>query len=265
MIRPFGDGPVQKGFSAMLWRHLCLVRAGLAAGLVSGLTFMGASTATAQTTTAGCDRSASPRRAGRLWRPRPSILTPASQGRRSRQSSLAGQGHGTCSSVDSEPVDPPVECYRAAGTWSPASATGQPGGGGGAGACRAWVWAPQPIAMEPSATFRARAPPTACGRSGPPTNPAHARCRSGGRDDRLDLPAVCLNYGLADPYSSRYFHARWQVEEYSSEPARSQGFAEPGNLWTPSLGVAQSVMWRVCNDLPFETDGRASREGYEHP
>src|SRR5271169_4783509 len=47
--RPFGGGPVQKGQSAMLWRHLCLVRAGLAAGLVTGFLTIGASIATAQT------------------------------------------------------------------------------------------------------------------------------------------------------------------------------------------------------------------------
>ncbi|HEX3450871.1 MAG TPA: hypothetical protein VHS97_21635, partial [Isosphaeraceae bacterium] len=35
----------------MLWRHLCLVRAGLAAGLVGGLTLIGASNTTAQTKT----------------------------------------------------------------------------------------------------------------------------------------------------------------------------------------------------------------------
>ena len=51
LARPFGDGPVQKGISAMLWRHLCLVRAGLAAGLVGGLTLIGASNTTAQTKT----------------------------------------------------------------------------------------------------------------------------------------------------------------------------------------------------------------------
>ena len=48
-VRPIGDGPVQKGICAMFWRHLDLVRAGLAAGLMTGVTFLGASTATAQT------------------------------------------------------------------------------------------------------------------------------------------------------------------------------------------------------------------------
>ena len=40
--RPSGGGPFQKGSSAMLWRHLGQVRAGLAAGLASGLILFGA-------------------------------------------------------------------------------------------------------------------------------------------------------------------------------------------------------------------------------
>ena len=41
MDRPSGVGPVQKGTSAMQWRHLCLVRAFSAAGLISGMTVPG--------------------------------------------------------------------------------------------------------------------------------------------------------------------------------------------------------------------------------
>ncbi len=52
MDRPSGIGPVQKGTSAMLWRHLCLARACSAAGLVSAIMFLGGSIATAQTPTA---------------------------------------------------------------------------------------------------------------------------------------------------------------------------------------------------------------------
>ena len=71
--RPFGDGPVQKGFCAMLWRHLCLVRAGMAAGLVSGLMFIGASAATAQTKPPVAVRTPSPRPGRSECRPRQSI------------------------------------------------------------------------------------------------------------------------------------------------------------------------------------------------
>ncbi len=48
MQRPSGVDPVQKGFSAMLWRHLHLVRACSAAGLVGGMMLLGGSVATAQ-------------------------------------------------------------------------------------------------------------------------------------------------------------------------------------------------------------------------
>src|SRR5579885_497298 len=48
MQRPSGVGPVQKGSSAMLWRHLCLVRAWSAAGLVGGMMLLGGPVATAQ-------------------------------------------------------------------------------------------------------------------------------------------------------------------------------------------------------------------------
>src|SRR5881397_826363 len=56
MQRPSGVGPVQKGSSAMLWRHLCLVRAWSAAGLLSGIMLLGGSVATAQAPAAATSR-----------------------------------------------------------------------------------------------------------------------------------------------------------------------------------------------------------------
>src|SRR6516165_8572765 len=49
VLFPCGGGPLQKGRSAMFWRHLYLVRAGLAAGLLSGMMFTMASVVSAQT------------------------------------------------------------------------------------------------------------------------------------------------------------------------------------------------------------------------
>src|SRR5438105_31019 len=63
MDRPSGVGPAQKGSSAMMWRHLCLVRAWSAAGLLGGLMVLGASIAAAQTpaaSAAGSEPSAPP-------------------------------------------------------------------------------------------------------------------------------------------------------------------------------------------------------------
>src|SRR5215831_15061612 len=56
MQRPSRVGPVQKGSSAMLWRHLCLVRAWSAAGLVGGMMLLGGSVATAQGPTPATSR-----------------------------------------------------------------------------------------------------------------------------------------------------------------------------------------------------------------
>ena len=42
------------------------------------------------------------------------------------------------------------------------------------------------------------------------------------------------------------------VDEYSSNPRVRKALRSLATYGT-SLGVAQAVMWRVCNDLPFET------------
>ena len=42
------------------------------------------------------------------------------------------------------------------------------------------------------------------------------------------------------------------VDEYTSDPRIRKAFRSLATYGT-SQGVAQAVMWRVCNDLPFET------------
>ena len=42
------------------------------------------------------------------------------------------------------------------------------------------------------------------------------------------------------------------VDEYTPNPRIRKALRSLATYGT-SLGVAQSVMWRVCNDLPFET------------
>ena len=54
------------------------------------------------------------------------------------------------------------------------------------------------------------------------------------------------------------------VDEYSSDPRVRKALRSLATYGT-SLGVAQAVMWRVCNDLPFETMVEQSRQGHEHP
>ena len=65
------------------------------------------------------------------------------------------------------------------------------------------------------------------------------------------IPAVCLNYGMPTPTPRDTFRLM-DVDEYSSDPRVRKALRSLATYGT-SQGVAQAVMWRVCNDLPFET------------
>ncbi|WP_165228864.1 hypothetical protein [Aquisphaera insulae] len=67
----------------------------------------------------------------------------------------------------------------------------------------------------------------------------------------LSIPAVCLNYGLPTPTTANTF-SLMDVDDYSNDPRVRKSLRTLATLGT-SHGVAQAVMWRVCNDLPFET------------
>jgi hypothetical protein len=71
-----------------------------------------------------------------------------------------------------------------------------------------------------------------------------------GETIKLTLPSVCLNYGLPAP-TPRHVFGLMDVDEYSSNPRVRAALRSLATYGT-SQGVAQAVMWRVCNDLPFE-------------
>ena len=72
-----------------------------------------------------------------------------------------------------------------------------------------------------------------------------------GETIELEIPAVCLNFGKPTPTPRDTFKLM-DVEEYSQNPRVRKALRSLATYGT-SLGVAQAVMWRVCNDLPFET------------
>ena len=71
-----------------------------------------------------------------------------------------------------------------------------------------------------------------------------------GETIELNIPGVCLNYGLPSPTPRNTFRLM-DVNEYSSNPRVRRALRSLATYGT-SHGVAQAVMWRVCNDLPFE-------------
>jgi len=66
----------------------------------------------------------------------------------------------------------------------------------------------------------------------------------------VTVTAVCLNFGLPTPTPRDRF-TLVDVADYSSDSRVRKSLRSLGQLGT-SLGVAQAVMWRVCNDLTFE-------------
>jgi hypothetical protein len=66
----------------------------------------------------------------------------------------------------------------------------------------------------------------------------------------LVIPAVCLNYGLRSP-TGRDTLKLMDVDTYTTNPRIRTALRSLATAGT-SQGVAQAVMWRLCNDLPFE-------------
>jgi hypothetical protein len=67
----------------------------------------------------------------------------------------------------------------------------------------------------------------------------------------LSVPAVCLNYGLKPPTARDTFILE-DVSDFSNDPRVAKALRSLATFGT-SIGVAQAAMWRVCNDLPFDT------------
>jgi len=225
----------------MLWRHLCLVRAWSAAGLLSGLMIFGGSLAPAQTTRPVDPEPSSPpaavvtetvevlkgSKAGDLsvvargaGQERVKLTIKNTSGKRLHvilppglvAAAAAGQGRGGLQSM---------------GLGAPSNRLGSFGQFRGAG-----VEGLQSVPVDES-TSASRV-----------TIPASETME-------LVIPAVCLNFGLPTP-TPRDTFTLMDVDDYSPDVRVRKSLRSLALLGT-SLGVAQSVMWRVCNDVPFET------------
>ena len=121
-----------------------------------------------------------------------------------------------------------------------------------AAACRAWGWAPPPIARERSANFRATAGPDGL-RSVGATDEPRSREVAVPVGETIELnrspPSASTTAGRRPPRAIS--STLMDVEEYTTNPRIRKALRSLATYGT-SLGVAQSVMWRVCNDLPFE-------------
>jgi hypothetical protein len=72
-----------------------------------------------------------------------------------------------------------------------------------------------------------------------------------GKAVELQFPAVCLNFGLPSP-TNRDKLTLVDIDDHSRDPRVRKALRSLGTLGT-SQGTAQAVMWNVCNNVSFET------------
>jgi hypothetical protein len=224
----------------MLWRHLCLVRAWSAAGLVTGLLTFGAS-ASAQTSGPVDPEKSSP--------PAEVVTETVDLLKASKAGSLdivaRGQGqervHLTIRNTGNKRLNVVVPPGLVA-----ASTTGQAGRGlqsMGLGM----------LSNRPGSFGQFRGASAAGLRSVPVKEESDRPSVTipAAETMELTIPAVCLNFGLPTPTAYDTF-TLMDVDDYSADVRVRKSLRSLALLGT-SQGVAQSVMWNVCNNLPFDT------------
>jgi hypothetical protein len=234
----------------MFWRHLCLVRAGLAAGLLSGFTMMGAPVASAQVqprTAADSEPSAGPvtiatDTVNLLAASRAGDLDVAARGHGQERVQLSI--HNRSSRRLNVIVPPGLVASSTAGQ-------GRGGGGGGAGGLQSMGLGSAVNREGAFGEFRGTGNPEGL-QSIAAAEEARSRAVAVpvGETIEILIPAVCLNFGKATPTPRDTFRLV-DVEEYTQNPRVRKALRSLATYGT-SLGVAQAVMWRVCNDLSFE-------------
>jgi hypothetical protein len=228
----------------MLWRHLCLVRAWSAAGLVSGLLVLGGFSATAQTTRPA-DPEGTPAPAGVITE----TVDLLKAGKAGALNVVArGQGQDRVRLTIRNTSGKRLNVVIPPGLVASAAAS-QPGRGGGLQSMGLGMFSNRPGSFgmfqgSGSTSGFQSVPVNDASRSPSVTVPA-------GESLDLTVPGVCLNFGLPTP-TPRDVFTLMDVDDYSTDVRVRKALRSLCLLGT-SQGVAQAVMWRVCNDLPFET------------
>ena len=229
----------------MLWRHLCLVRAGLAAGLASGIILITGASASGQTP--GKPESEASAAPAGLETETVDLLG----GRNAGDLEVIARGNGQEKvrlSIRNK-SDHRLNVIIPPGLVA-SSAVGQPGGAGGG---RLQSIGLGSVSNRDGAFGEFR---TTTAGGGLQSVGTHNEAISNqvavpvGETVDLTIPGVCLNYGLPSPTARNTFRLV-DVNEYTSSPRVRRALRSLATYGT-SHGVAQAVMWNVCNELPFE-------------
>jgi hypothetical protein len=224
----------------MLWRHLCLVRAITAAGLLTFSTLGALAAGEPEEPIPGTDAQAETVKVLEAEKAGTLAVEVRGQGQDRVRVTLMNN-----SSKRLNVVLPPGLVA------SSATAQGAGGGAGGGGGFQSMGLGAvtnrsggfgEFAASNSQPGFHSIAP------SAPSNKPA-VTVPAGQKVD-LDIPAVCLNFGLPTPTSRNKFRLM-DVEDYSRDARVHKALRALATFGT-SHGTAQAAMWRVCNDLPFE-------------
>ncbi len=224
----------------MLWRHLCRVRAWSAAGLLTCSFLGGAAPSVARAEpaepTPGADAAASEA---------VSVLDARKAGDLSVDARGAGQDRvkmtiKNTSGKRLKVVLPPGLVAS--------SAAAQAGGRGGFQSMGLGSVSNRPGSFGAFKTADSGAPGF---RSvGVQTgDPADAVTVPAGQTVELTVVSVCLNFGVRTPGLRDKFELV-DVEDYTTDPRARKALRTLATYGT-GQGVAQAVMWKVCNDVPF--------------
>jgi hypothetical protein len=225
----------------MLWRHLCLVRAWSAAGLLSGLMMLGAQPAAAQTSR--------PTDIEKITLPAEIVTETVDLLKASKAGDLdvvaRGQGQDRVHLTIHNTSKKRLNVVLPAGLVA-ASAAGQRRGGlqsMGLGM----------FSNRPGSFGQFQSPVANGGLQSVPVQGSaltNAVTVPMGETLEFTVPGVCLNFGLPTP-TPRDTFTLMDVDDYSND-VRVRKSLRSLALYGTSQGVAQAVMWNVCNNLPFE-------------
>jgi hypothetical protein len=218
----------------MLWRHLCLVRAWSALGLLTA-TMLGA----ALTAPAWADPEGQP----------VSVLKAEKSGDLKLEVRGAGQDKVRLTLANSSSKT--LRVVLPAGLVA-SSTAGQPAGGGGRGGFQSMGLGAVGNRAGSFGEFARKDVDAPAFRSVAISSPEIDRVVTVPAGESVDMtvPGVCLNYGIRTPNIRDKFQLV-DVDDYTGDPRVRKALRSLATYGT-SHGVAQATMWRVCNDLPFE-------------
>ncbi len=232
----------------MLWRHLRLVRAWGAAGLVIGSSVLAAPHAAAQLKLEAPSESEITARPAEVDSQTVDILKARKDG--DLGVVVRGQGQGRVKFSLSNKSSKRLNVVIPPGMVA-ASGVAQ-GGGGGRGLQSMGLGA---VNNRPGGFGQFQAAEKVAGLRSvpatPETSPTSGIAVPIGETIELMVPAVCLNFGLATPTPRDTFELK-DVDDYTSDVRVRKALRSLASYGT-SVGVAQAAMWKVCNDVPFET------------